>query len=300
MHLIKYGIGNLILGSIGFILNIALIIILAKEKPKKPSKILLINLGIADLLISIFAMTSGLTPYTTKNLSQSRAKLYNNIFMFGIVFSFCASLWSCWLLTIDRLHAILRPIRHAVYYTKVRIAIHVASIWCYATVMTSVLFVGMIAYDIHQIIRYLLPPSLLVTIVLLIAAYTVIIRAIVRSNKKMANITHRQGSKQGNTRAQMNKRIYFHSLVIILNFTICSSPYIMYNILFSPLNHDTHAGFMAGSTMGLTAITIIDPMSYFFLGLIMSAKRRRTKAVKLAEIIGNKDVADDTNPEERG
>ena len=299
MHIVKYGIGNLVLGSIGFVLNIALIIILTREKNKKPSKILLINLGIADLLISILSMTSPLSLYKTKKWSHSSAALYHKIFILGIVFSLCASLWSCWLLTIDRLHAILRPLQHAVYYTKVKIGFHVASTWCYATIISSVVFVGMITHNTHEIIRYLLPPSLFVTIVLLIAAYTIIIQAIVRGNKKMANITHRQGSKQGKSRAQMNKRIYLHSLVIILNFTICSCPYIIYNILFSPLNHDTHAGFMAGGTMGLTAMTLIDPMSYFFLGLIMSAKRSKMKSVKLTKHFGSRDIADNRNAEER-
>ena len=299
MHLVKYGIGNLVLGSIGFVLNIALIIILTREKNKKPSKILLINLGIADLLISILSITTWLSLYGSKNLSHPSVALYYKIFILGIVFSFCASLWSCWLLTIDRLHAILRPLQHAVYYTKVKIGLHVASTWCYATINTSVIFVGMITNNTHEIIRYLIPPSLLVTIVLLIAAYTIIIRAIVRGNKKLANVTHRQGSKQGKSRAQMNKRIYFHSLVIILNFTICSCPYILYNILFSPLNHDTHPGFMASGTMGLTAITIIDPMSYFFLGLIMSAKRSKSKAVKLTKDSGSRDIADNRKAEER-
>lgn len=274
MHLKKYGIGNLTLSITGLLLNSVTIVNLVRQRRKKPAQLFLVNLCIADILISIFVLISGITPYIQQTfLSSGSDNTFFIIFATGIIFSLCASLSTCWTITFDRLYAISRPLRHAAYYTPKRIKLHISATWLNATIITMFNIVGGSVSIVMIIIRYILSPSLLVTIILLVTMYTKIIRSILKNNRKMAGIAHSNSKAGTNNRTKMNKKLYIHSLVIILNFTICTSPYVTFNILHSPVEHNTQALFMAIGTIGLSAIPVIDSLSYFFLGLAMKGRR---------------------------
>ena len=275
MHLEKYSEGNLTLSVSGFLLNTIMLVKLSKQKNKKPAQVFLINLCVADEFICLFAFISGLSPhlYGTLMDPQHNSTLFK-VFTNGIMFSFSASLPSCWTITFDRLFAIIRPLRHATYYTKTKLKLHIMIIWVYAVIITTISIIGSIIMSSMIVMRYILAPSLFVTIILLITAYTLIIKSILKNNMKMAGIAHIHQSAKRNSRVQRNKRIYIHSLVIILNFTLCSSPYVIFSILHSPMEHNEQPLFMAIVTMGLTAIPLIDSLSYFFLNLLIRRKRQ--------------------------
>ena len=284
MHLEKYGNGTITLSVVGFLLNTVMLVILSTKKRKKAAQVFLINLCVADILISVFAFISGISPYVADRLMdiEHHSNLFK-VFTTGILFSFSASLPTCWTITFDRLFAIIRPLRHAVYYTPKKIRLHIVAIWAYATLTTVLAITGGVVMSSMMVIRYVLTPSLLITIILLIVAYTLIIKAIVKNNRKMAGITHSHKSSARNSRAQKNKRIYIHSLVLILNFTICSSPYVVFSLLHSPLDHDKQPLFMSIATKGLTAIPVIDSLSYFFLNLVIR-KRKDNGGVAMQNI----------------
>lgn len=280
MHLERYGDGSLTLSASGFLLNTIMLVKLSRQKNKKAAQVFLINLCVADEFICVFACISGLSPYLYGTLMDPK---YNStlfkVFTTGILFSFSASLSSCWTITFDRLFAILRPLRHATYYTATKFKLHILIIWAYAAIATLIAITGGIIMSTMVVIRYILAPSLLVTIILLITAYTLIIKSILKNNRKMAGITHTHKSAKDNSRVRRTKRIYIHSLVIILNFTLCSSLYVIFSTLYSPLDHNVQPLFMGIATMGLTAIPLIDSLSYFFLNLLIRSRRQHDSVV---------------------
>ena len=280
MHLKKYGNGNLVLSTVGFLLNTIILVKLVKKTNKKPAQIFLINLCIADIFISTFAFLSGISPFIHASLmAPDTASYFFLVFTTGILFSFSASLPTCWTITFDRLFAILRPLRHATYYTPRRTKQHIAITWVYATVTTTIAITGGSILNSLMVVRYVLAPSLLITIILLAISYTLIIKAILRNNKKMAGLKCGGKSAANDSRARTNKKIYIHSLIIILNFTICSSPYVVFSILHSPVEHNSQPLFMAVGTMGLTAIPVFDSLSYFFLNLIIRKRQENQQMV---------------------
>ena len=285
MHLEKYGLGNLVLASLGFLLNNIMLVTLLKQKSKKAPQVFLINLCIADILIGVFAFISGISVHISESAmnTDERNELFQ-AFSIGILFSFNASLPTCWTITFDRLFAIQRPLRHASYYTAKKLKLHILMIWLYATITTTITITGGILMSTMIVIRYVLAPSLFVTLVLLAIAYTLIIKAILKNNRKMAGIVHVQKSAANNSRARMNKRIYIHSLIIILNFTLCSSPYVIFSIFHSPLDHNEQPLFMAIGTMGLTAIPVIDSVSYFFLNLLIRTRSNNKNSMVMKNI----------------
>ena len=283
MHLEKYGVGNLVLASLGFLLNNIMLATLLKQKSRKAPQVFLINLCIADILVTVFAFISGISVHISESLMDTNNSTTLFLaFTIGILFSFSASLPTCWTITFDRLFAILRPLRHASYYTAKKIKLHILVIWLYAIITTAIAVTGGTVMSTMIVIRYVLAPSLLVTLVLLAIAYTLIIKAILKNNRKMVGITHVHKSATHNSRAKMNKRIYIHSLIIILNFTLCSSPYVIFSIFHSPLDHNEQPLFMAIGTMGLTAIPVIDSVSYFFLNLVIKTRHsdKNSRAMK--------------------
>ena len=284
MHLIRYGEGYLTLSVSGFLLNTIMLVKLSKQKNKKPSQLFLINLSIADELISFFALMYSLSPhlYGTLMDEENNSTLFK-IFTTGIMFSNIASLSSCWTITFDRLFAIIRPLRHATYYTKTKLKLHIMIIWVYAVIITTFAIIKGIIMSSMFALRSFLAVSLFVTIILLITAYTLIIKSILKNNMKMAGIAHVHQSAKHNSRVRRNKKIYIHSLVIILNFTLCSFPFVIFNMFYSPMEHNEQPLFMAIATMGLTAIPLIDSLSYFFLNLLIR-KRRQDDSIPMREI----------------
>ena len=284
MHLEKYSEGYLTLSVSGFLLNTIMLVKLSKQKNKKPSQLFLINLSIADEFICIFVFISGLSPHLYSTLMDPRINsLLFKIYTTGILFSFSASLSSCWTITLDRLFAILRPLRHATYYTKTKLKLHIMITWAYAAIIMTIQMIRGVIMSSMFGLRYFMATSLFVTIILLITAYTLIIKSILKNNMKMAGIAHVHQSAKQNSRVRRNKKIYIHSLVIILNFTLCSSPYVIFSMLHSPVEHNEQPLFMAIATMGLTSIPLIDSLSYFFLNLLIR-KRRQDDSIPMREI----------------
>ena len=284
MHLRTCSEGYLTLSVSGFLLNTIMLVKLSKQKNKKPSQLFLINLSIADELICLFVFLSSLSPHLYGTLMDRKINsLLFKIYATGVLFSFSAILPSCWTITFDRLFAIIRPLRHATYYTKTKLKLHIMIIWVYAVIITTIAIIKGVVMSSMFTLRYILAPSLFVTIILLITAYTLIIKSILKNNMKMAGIAHIHQSAKHNSRVQRNKRIYIHSLVIILNFTLCSFPFVIFSMLHSPMEHNEQPLFVAIATMGLTAIPLIDSLSYFFLNLLIR-KGRQNDSIPMREI----------------
>ena len=272
MHLKNYGIGHIILSIVSLVLNAILLCNLKKQKNKKPPQILLINLGIADSCIALASLGSAITQKASSIDSLGSGI---RIVLMTIAMFFLVSLSTCWLITIDRLYAISKPLQHASYYDKKKLTMHIAASWIYPIIaMTSVAIADFSFDSVHTLARYILAPNLFVTLVLLAVAYTKIIKAILKSNSNLKRMSNSQPS-QNSASDRRKTQIYIHSLFIILNFAICSSPYVCYSLFYSPKDHDKQAKFMAGATMALICITILDPMSYLFLNIVLSWRQKR-------------------------
>ncbi len=272
MHLKKYGLGNVTLGIIGVILNIVQLYKLWSTKRRNPQQILIINMSTADLFIAFISFIYGAYGVYVDKGDDEKTSIFT-ICVGLICLCFFASLSTCWLITWNRVRAIIKPMQHRTYYNSRKLIRHILATWLFAIAAMTAVFVLNKYHGVFEGVRFLLPLSLAITLILLVTAYTIIIKAILKSKHEMAGMSENVTVSQNEVMNDRTRKMYIHSLFIILNFMVCSSPYMLYNVLHSPSEHEEWPGWMAAGTMGLICITILNPMCYLFLNLLLSSRK---------------------------
>ena len=194
-----------------------------------------------------------------------------------IAFVYLESLFASCLLTLDRLFAISMPLRHRTAMTRGNTDKRLIGITWFVSTVVSVVFSVIQMHDMKtQVLAYIMQISLLVTLIIIIASYSIIFVTVRRTNSSKRPELNHERSYSKHARQKKEKVLLLHSLVIILSSVICRCPYIIYCTFYSLEDHNKTPEFMAASTMLLIANTGIDPFLYLFIKQCVARIQRKS------------------------
>ena len=117
------------------ILNIVEMIIIVKVKRKKMYKILLLSLSVSDCM---FGLSNSFVS-TIYIASVCRFEDLLETAYTSYVFFVLSSIFHLLFITVDRLIAVLKPVKHKVYLSRRRVYVSIAVLWIFAVLITALL-----------------------------------------------------------------------------------------------------------------------------------------------------------------
>ena len=186
------------------------------------------SLAISDLSVGIIAM-----PYYAASIMQVDIILTNtNIYFVWLAFDIffgISSIIHLAAVSIDRMVAIVYPLRHRIIFTKCKTLVMLIFVWIYAFLLSSLSFIKAVLYTIYPIailvIGFLIP-FLVVTV-----SYCMIFCTV--RNRKFRNASNAQ--KQEWKLAKI-------ALLVTLSFTLCWLPFFILNLYLTLSS--THENYM--------------------------------------------------------
>ena len=273
-------------GTAGFLFNILeFIVILRQKKQKEKFGLTLASLCIADIIGSLsLGVTGGLRllkysgPESFAIYEKTTTALLWRAGHGSLQFSVGTSFMHIVFIAIQRLFAVLMPLKFQANFTYARCAAGVIITWLvmfiYGTLVTLVF---------NPFIHYLSFCSVLVMELILIITYGAITFKTWKDDKKRASLKSKSSS-QGST-DDATHRVLFHSLAVTLAFLICTMPhsifYIYVKIHRLQPTHNLNAYHVVNVLISINPF--LDPLIYFFFMNHLSKycfKKRGSKPIR--------------------
>ena len=230
---------------------------------------LLISLALCDLFLCV----SSLLRFTLVDYFLIDLGRFSSITYGTIVFSHICALANTWMITVNRMIAVIFPLKSLVWMTKSKIIKVLITIWALSTLL-------MVGYTILQyylpllsLISKVIAPLYALTFVMLVISYSIMFTLLKRTNHRMRR------SIQGDDEARnlafsakknlQEKKMLVLSFRIVISFVICSMPYLVFASIFNqdPLSFckGNNGLFFVISITLLTLNSVLDPLFYFHM-----------------------------------
>ena len=237
-------ISNLLICILGVALNTSEIVSLVYEKRTKlPFDITLISLAVSDLMLATISIPVGIFPLFLSASSTSNWFFISSVIC--IVTSSLSSALHVLFIAIQRLIAVLYPLKVAIWMKRNRCIKIIGLLWLVSTGISVVLSVQFYTYQSYPMCI----PLILGSIILV--CYIVI-------NIKM--LTRKRLAVSG--QPSQNIHIFVYSICITSIFIICNFPYTIYTILYPESVRNRTIPLYALYLFYLQVI--LDPVVYFF------------------------------------
>ena len=298
---------QVIIAVLAIFLNLAEIYLMKKRKKYYPSEYLMVSLAFADLMFSVFVLVTHCVSSLTYHSDGSGRRTVLEIVDTLIAFSIFASIAHVVAISLDRLVAVIFPLRHRVRTDAIKMKRVVIGIWC-----VTVIFIGSLsAYQYRKGIgseeeedvipshtpipsNTTIPPhttvpshttNRVVSILMLISAALVALIYLVITHRlaiqvNFLNSLHSKRHRSHHTTTQQNRprsrrnRIETVALltaaVVTVAFLACTLPYACYQVIdYVSETFDTL------SLCLLICNSVCNPLVYFWRGYWLKSKRRK-------------------------
>ena len=275
----------LALGTAGFLCNILeFIIILRQKKHKEKFGLTLTSLCIADIIGSLsLGVTGGLRllkysgPKSFAIYEKTTMALLWRVGHGSLQFAVGTSFMHIIFIAIQRLLAVLMPLKFKANFTYARCAAGVILTWL-------VMFIyGTFTFLFSRFMHHLSYYFVLIMELILIITYGAITLKTWKDDKKRASLKS-ESSSQGST-DDATHRVLFHSLAVTLAFLICTMPhsiFYIYLIIHRLLpSHDLNTYHVVNVLISINPF--LDPLIYFFFMNHLSKycfKKRGSKPIR--------------------
>ena len=127
------GVISIIIGCVAILLNIIEIIVLGRKgRNRKQPENFILSLSFADLLVGATYIITGLFRISPNSINPAKARL--KIILY---FSIVTSILHVSFITVERLYAVLRPLKYRVILTTKRTRMNIAIVWIFSiSIMT--------------------------------------------------------------------------------------------------------------------------------------------------------------------
>ena len=262
---ISFNTVNVTICFIAIILNLIELALITRKKIIKPFERILLSLSVADILVSALYCFREFYELVTNQ------PLYNpvtaNLIEFPLeVFAIMTSTTNVLILGIDRLLAVKYPLQHAVWTTKAKTCLLIASAWVASIILSLLSNVNGLAGDesvnAGKTSANIFSGLLFTSVVGIAILYALIVQTVIKRNKAM-----RQAN--GSTGMQNNEVVITITCVLVVAvFAVCSIPYAI-DIIISNSPSLPIKTFLVN--------TILDPLIYFFKGYVQNKIRTKER-----------------------
>ena len=265
-----YSILVLFLSTVGFILNVSLIVTIYRKVRQKTSfHNTLISLSCADILATVGSASYGALTLLKTNAGHYR--LISVVALFFVYFSNIVSFLHIIFIAILRAFATMYPLKFKSTCAGYHFFIVLLSVW-----LLSIAFLLLVTFQIFHflVIGYVG----VLTCVILILLYLFICLYLRRQQRSIA-VSSSQGRSQRSSRI-----VLLHSIAVTVTFIVCFVPAAVFAMLKFP------GGFIAFSivTCLLVLNPLIDPLLYFFISHCRMNIRERSQNATPVEIAMNR------------
>ena len=181
------------------------------RRTKLPFDVALISLALSDLILALITLVLGTMTYVRPILMES--KMYSNTFIFCIYSSSLSSALHLLFIAIQRLVAVLYPLKASIWITRKRSIITLLLLWLASSVIAVPVPIGYYIYN--RIISF----TPFVSAGVITACYFVI-------NFRMMT----RKSPTGADQQTQNISILVYSISVTAIFMICTFPYTIFAI----------------------------------------------------------------------
>lgn len=253
-------------GVAGFLFNILeLVVIIRQKKYKAVFGLSLTSLCIADIIGSLtLSLAGGLRlisypgretfPIYQNTVLATGWKVGHGSLQFSVGTSFIHIVY----IAIQRLFAVILPLKFKAHFTYARCAAGIIIIWL-------IMFIyGTCAFFFSKVLLHVSYYFVLVMELILIITYGAITFKTWKDDKKRASLRSRVNS-QGTADGAVNK-VLFHSLAVTFAFLICTLPHSVFYIYLVVQRlttyHDLDTYHTVNSVISINPV--LDPLIYFF------------------------------------
>ena len=233
---LRHVVPQLVLAFIAIVMNSVEVYLMKKRKKYYPSEYLMISLALADLLFSILVFVGFiLTIVYNLYLPLHNAQLMSEVMDTLISFSIFASIVHVVAISLDRLFAVLLPLRHRVAVSAQRMKKLVVLLWCITVVMIGAITVYRYHKGFHKDSDYYtyLNSSKSVSIVMFISAavvaiiYVAITRQLALQARFLSSIrrVQRNSFRKSKIRNRIETVALFTAIIVTVAFLVCTLPY---------------------------------------------------------------------------
>nr|QBL02584.1 biogenic amine-like GPCR [Tripedalia cystophora] len=266
-----------IITAIAIGLNILELSCLHRRVIEWPStRIFLISLGYADLLVSSSSFVWFAVYISTRKKEANEVNsLLNGVDLSIILFSIISSIASVWLITIDRLICVIRPVTYRSLASPSWAKRITVFAWICSCLLTLILMSLGFFFNKYYVIRYCLATGLLLTSICMVAAYSIIIRTVRKTNRLTRDPTNRDSMSEMQRMRQVRREktedhLIMMSVIIVTAFISCSSPYTIFAFFEARYEGPFCSDEPTFKTTALTILffnMVLDPCVYLFYRL---------------------------------
>eukprot|EP00111_Clytia_hemisphaerica_P005498 TCONS_00015945-protein len=283
---------QIILAVIAMLLNMAEMHLMKKRKKYFPSELLMISLAVADFLFSLLVVLT-LTLTLTYHNDGPTGRMVNECLYMLTSFSIIASILHVVGISIDRLIAVLFPLRHRVRTDAVKMKRAVFSIW-----LLTLAFVASISvYKYHRGLAYLMnddslhhKSELLISYTIFISCFIVALIYLIITRRlamqasflrsfRRSTSRHKQNKSRNNRRSKVETVALLTACIVTVSFLVCTLPSACL-----PIVNNVSNTIHTISLCFLVCNSICNPIVYFWRGYWLKAKRRKSLASALTDL----------------
>ena len=258
-------------GSLGFIANAIQIILTCRDKSQTKSVFgpVLLSLCIADLIISVVILLTGITCFLGIYMLIDAVTLNAIIgpLYLAAVFSIASSLTHIAFIAIQRLLAVVFPLKVKQIITKTRCFLVLILLWLISVASTIIMY-------INQFLGTLSIISIggVASVVLLIAYPTICYKIM------KGNVASNVSEEMQRRRRQSERGVMVYSVLITVICIVCSTPMALMSFLDYPL-------FLQEITYFLSSVNpFLDTMLYFMSSYCRRKRRKASVSVPTVNI----------------
>ena len=244
----------------GFLVNIVMLIMLCRDKRSESTfNKTIASLGIANMLIGLIFSTAGFLMVS---------KYEDDLFLMALWYAkecvLSTSIFHLVFIAIQRLAAVLFPLRFKQFFTPKMAAMLLVAVWIVSTLFLVAI---MLPISIANPDLPTFPPiayATLLTGILLLMCYIAVLYRLLRLKR------FRSESSNADQRSILSFRLFFNSFGVTLVFILLTFPFALSVIENNKLRHwsTLFATFFAVKTMA-------DPIVYFFISKCSCGRVRR-------------------------
>lgn len=243
-------IANLITTILGSLSNV--LILVSSSKLHSVSNLFIVNLSVADLMVSALALPLN-TVWTlrkTQGFCLSKAVVYSRRVVISLT-SFASLLILGWV-SIERFLVMTWPLRHKFYITRARIRIILGISW------TSSLVYGVTAaFDAHAVFTTVFATTATIACyVVIIACYVKIFVVVWKQKKIQPELQISQHQSHA-----MEKQVAKTMALVVGVFTFCFAPL---TVIRQTLPRTTHGALHDGLLLLALSHSAMNPVIYFY------------------------------------
>jgi len=197
-------VSSIIIGGLGITFNVCQIVsLLSAKRTKVPFDVTLISLATSDFLFSSLAIVGSIINYSLPNAAMLKPFRH----FINICFSFLAvsSSLHMWFIAIQRLIAVLYPLKLSTWITRKRSVITLLLLWLVSSVLATPLLIDNYTYE-----RIFICSPFFSTAVLIVCYFII--------NHKM--LTRKAPTVRGQRTQSMSILVYSSTLTVIYIITI--------------------------------------------------------------------------------